>query len=358
MTARRLRSRIGSPARRTNCLGISAPKRSPLPPARRMAWTRMRSTPPPASGGHDDRARTRIIASRREGRIVAPGDGAAPSRADDRPAAAGPHRRSSGSGSPSAVAGPVRRQVLLATAAHRGPVGQPGDAPRRAAVDQAPDVPIVTLVRPRRRGRLASRLARPALGDPGRPPAGHQPAGPSSTTTSSRCTSSSRRAGHDVIQAWHACGAFKRFGYSVVDKTFGADASLLRRVRIHRNYDVCLVSSMAIAPHYAEAFDQPLERVPLGPGHPAHRRAVRARAHRARRRRPSAIATPCRPTSASCSSPRRSGATSVGRGPGRRPARLARAAGRPGRRRPRPARPAPPVRARRRWSSTASSTAS
>src|SRR4029079_2774028 len=31
-------------------------------------------------------------------------------------------------------------------------------------------------------------------------------------------------------------------------------------VRIHSNYDVCLVASQAAAPHYAEAFRQPLER--------------------------------------------------------------------------------------------------
>lgn len=69
-----------------------------------------------------------------------------------------------------------------------------------------------------------------------------------------------RRRGTTVIQAWHACGAFKKFGYSVADKTFGADAQLLRRVPIHSNYDVCLVSSMSIVPHYAEAFGQPLTR--------------------------------------------------------------------------------------------------
>lgn len=68
------------------------------------------------------------------------------------------------------------------------------------------------------------------------------------------------RRGTTIVQVWHASGAFKKFGYSVVDKTFGADARLLRQVRIHSNYDVCLVSSMAIAPHYAEAFGQPLER--------------------------------------------------------------------------------------------------
>jgi len=68
------------------------------------------------------------------------------------------------------------------------------------------------------------------------------------------------RPGTTFVQAWHACGAFKKFGYSVRDKTFGADEALLRRVRIHANYTVCLVSSMSVAPHYAEAFGQPLER--------------------------------------------------------------------------------------------------
>jgi CDP-ribitol ribitolphosphotransferase len=68
------------------------------------------------------------------------------------------------------------------------------------------------------------------------------------------------RPGTTAIQAWHACGAFKKFGYSVVDKSFGADEELLRYVRIHANYDVCLVSSMSVAPAYAEAFAQPLER--------------------------------------------------------------------------------------------------
>jgi teichoic acid ribitol-phosphate primase len=68
------------------------------------------------------------------------------------------------------------------------------------------------------------------------------------------------RRGTTVIQVWHACGAFKKFGYSVLDKSFGADEAFARRVRLHANYDVCLVSSRSAAPHYAEAFRQPLER--------------------------------------------------------------------------------------------------
>ena len=34
------------------------------------------------------------------------------------------------------------------------------------------------------------------------------------------------RAGTTIIQTWHACGAFKKVGYSVLDKTFGADEAL------------------------------------------------------------------------------------------------------------------------------------
>ena len=56
------------------------------------------------------------------------------------------------------------------------------------------------------------------------------------------------RKGTTIIQTWHACGAFKKV------------EALARRVRVHSNYDICLVASQSAAPHYAEAFRQPLER--------------------------------------------------------------------------------------------------
>jgi CDP-ribitol ribitolphosphotransferase len=68
------------------------------------------------------------------------------------------------------------------------------------------------------------------------------------------------RPGTTIVQTWHACGAFKKVGYSVLDKSFGVDETLAGRVRIHSNYDVCLVASQAAAPAYADAFHQPLER--------------------------------------------------------------------------------------------------
>jgi CDP-ribitol ribitolphosphotransferase len=65
------------------------------------------------------------------------------------------------------------------------------------------------------------------------------------------------RPGTTRVQVWHAAGAFKKFGFSVLDKSFGADEDTVRHVRIHSNYSVALVSSMSIAGHYAEAFGQP-----------------------------------------------------------------------------------------------------
>ncbi len=68
------------------------------------------------------------------------------------------------------------------------------------------------------------------------------------------------RPGTTIVQTWHASGAFKKFGLSVLDKSFGATEALTRRVRIHGNYDICLVGSTAGAAFYAEAFGQPVER--------------------------------------------------------------------------------------------------
>ena len=35
------------------------------------------------------------------------------------------------------------------------------------------------------------------------------------------------RRGTTIVQTWHASGAFKKIGYSVLDKTFGADEELV-----------------------------------------------------------------------------------------------------------------------------------
>lgn len=68
-----------------------------------------------------------------------------------------------------------------------------------------------------------------------------------------------------VIQLWHAAGAFKKFGYSTVDKAFGPDKSYLKVVPVHSNYTHVYVSSSNAVSHYAEAFNMPAEKIyPLG----------------------------------------------------------------------------------------------
>ena len=63
-----------------------------------------------------------------------------------------------------------------------------------------------------------------------------------------------------IVQTWHASGAFKKFGHSVADATLGADAELTSGLRVHANYDLCLVGSQEAVVHYAEAYGLPVDR--------------------------------------------------------------------------------------------------
>ena len=69
-----------------------------------------------------------------------------------------------------------------------------------------------------------------------------------------------RKAGTTVVQTWHASGAFKKVGYSVLDKSFGASENLVHHVAIHSNYDVVLMGSQTAVPAYSDAFGQPPTR--------------------------------------------------------------------------------------------------
>ena len=58
-----------------------------------------------------------------------------------------------------------------------------------------------------------------------------------------------------VVQLWHACGAFKRFGMSTADSLFGLNAEDTRRHPFYRNLDYVTVSSPEVIWAYAEAMD-------------------------------------------------------------------------------------------------------
>ncbi|MCR5417516.1 MAG: CDP-glycerol glycerophosphotransferase family protein [Lachnospiraceae bacterium] len=65
------------------------------------------------------------------------------------------------------------------------------------------------------------------------------------------------RSGSKMIQLWHACGAFKKWGLSVTDKTFGEDEKTLRRYSGHKNYTLVTVSGKEVCWAYEEAFGLP-----------------------------------------------------------------------------------------------------
>ena len=66
-----------------------------------------------------------------------------------------------------------------------------------------------------------------------------------------------KRGDNYLVQVWHACGAFKAFGFSRLSK----EGCWPQDSRSHRTYDYCLVSSKHIAKHYAEAFGMNVDRV-------------------------------------------------------------------------------------------------
>ena len=59
-----------------------------------------------------------------------------------------------------------------------------------------------------------------------------------------------KREGVTLFQLWHACGAFKTFGFTRLGKKGGPKQDDVN----HRMYDCAIVSSQEIAKHYAEGF--------------------------------------------------------------------------------------------------------
>jgi CDP-glycerol glycerophosphotransferase (TagB/SpsB family) len=151
---------------------------------------------------------------------------------------------------------PIRRRVVLATA-HIPYLAGNLAAIRAELARRQPPIPMVTLVHTRRSG-VSGRV---------RATAQALVAGYHMATARVFIVDSyflplyviRPRPGTTVVQTWHACGAIKKIGYSVMDKTFGADETLISLVRLHSNYDVCLAASHAAALQFVEAFRQPLD---------------------------------------------------------------------------------------------------
>ncbi|MFP7298697.1 CDP-glycerol glycerophosphotransferase family protein [Neobacillus niacini] len=73
------------------------------------------------------------------------------------------------------------------------------------------------------------------------------------------------RKGTEIIQLWHAAGAFKKFGHSTVGKPFGPSVEYIKHINIHSNYSKVFVSTDEVIPFYQEAFDMsPKDIYPMG----------------------------------------------------------------------------------------------
>ncbi len=63
------------------------------------------------------------------------------------------------------------------------------------------------------------------------------------------------RKGTRVVQLWHGCGAFKKFGYSTLESAWGGDKKEWKLFPRHNTYTDVFVSAEKVIPCYAEAFN-------------------------------------------------------------------------------------------------------
>jgi CDP-ribitol ribitolphosphotransferase len=62
------------------------------------------------------------------------------------------------------------------------------------------------------------------------------------------------RKGTHLVQLWHGCGAFKKWGYSTLDASWGPGKRLIWWFPAHLHYTFACVSCAEVIPAYAEAF--------------------------------------------------------------------------------------------------------
>ena len=80
-----------------------------------------------------------------------------------------------------------------------------------------------------------------------------------------------KKKGTVIVQMWHALGAFKKFGRSILDKEEGTKKDLALTMKMHENYDYIFTSSEYTKKYFSEALNtkkensvvMPLPRVDL-----------------------------------------------------------------------------------------------
>lgn len=71
--------------------------------------------------------------------------------------------------------------------------------------------------------------------------------------------------GLTIVQIWHALGALKKFGLSILDRPEGRDPRLARAMRMHSNYDVVIASAERCREPFAEALGVEPSQVVVAP---------------------------------------------------------------------------------------------
>ena len=71
--------------------------------------------------------------------------------------------------------------------------------------------------------------------------------------------------GLTVMQIWHALGAFKKFGLSILGHDEGRDERLAAAMRMHQGYDAVLASAEGCRQPFSEALGTPVEKVLVAP---------------------------------------------------------------------------------------------
>lgn len=74
-----------------------------------------------------------------------------------------------------------------------------------------------------------------------------------------------RSKGLTVVQLWHALGALKKFGLSILGQPGGRDPRLAKAMRMHQGYDVVIASAERCRAPFAEAFGVDESQVVVAP---------------------------------------------------------------------------------------------
>lgn len=75
------------------------------------------------------------------------------------------------------------------------------------------------------------------------------------------CFANKPRQGTRLIQIWHGCGAFKKWGYSTRSCNWGLKDDFFEKYNVHKTYSLITTSADFVNDKYAEAFSSDIKKV-------------------------------------------------------------------------------------------------